>query len=329
MPKKDFYSILGVSRTATADELKKAYRKLAMKFHPDKNPGDKKAEEKFKELSEAYEVLSDPKKREMYDQFGSTGAAGGFGQGGFGGAGGFGGFGQGGFGGGGPQPDYQDLFADIFGDVFGGAGRAGGGRNRKQKGADLRYTLGVSFEEAATGCEKTIHFVRTRNAKDDSAKISVKIPAGVKNSQRLRLANEGDSGINGGGNGDLFVIVNVVDHPLFRREDDDVILDLPVSFTDAILGTEIEIPTLFSKAQIRIPPGTHSGQNLRLKGKGFPRVGGFGSGDMLVKILVDTPTNLDRKQRELLEQLAQDKTETPMVKNFRERFDQLMKARRI
>lgn len=326
MPKKDYYAILGVTRKSTADEIKKAYRKLAMKFHPDKNPGDKKAEEKFKELSEAYEVLSDQKRRDLYDQFGHSGSqnmGGGAGPGGFGGAGGFN------PGGGNPQ-DFQDIFGDIFGDVFSGRGGPGAGARtrRGQRGADLRYTLNITFEESAIGCEKPIQFVRTRNNQDETAKLAVKVPAGVKPGQRLRLANEGDGGTHGGAPGDLFVIVNVLDHLLFKREDDDVILELPVSFTNAILGFDAEIPTLTSKVQIKIPAGTHSGQVLRLKGKGFAKVGSFGSGDMLVRILVDTPETLDRKQRELLEELAKIKQDTPLVKAFEEKVQQLMKGRK-
>ncbi|QDK39536.1 DnaJ C-terminal domain-containing protein [Bdellovibrio sp. NC01] len=341
MSKKDFYSILNVSRSASADEIKKAYRKLAMQYHPDKNPGDKKAEEKFKELSEAYEVLSDQKKRDMYDQFGHAGAQGfgGAGSGPFGGAGGFGGFGGaggpggGGFGGGsanGGDP-FQDIFGDVFSDIFGGAGRghAGAGpRTRRQtKGTDLRYTLNVSFEESALGTEKVISFMRQRGGKEESAKLSVNVPAGVKEGQRLKLAGEGDSGSSGPA-GDLYVIISVQEHALFKRNENDVTLDLPVSYVDAILGTNIEVPTLTGKAMIRIPPGTHSGQIFRLKGKGFPKIGGFGSGDMLVRILVDTPHTLSSKQKELMEELAKSAEPTPMVKAFQEKVTQLMRNRK-
>lgn len=324
MPKKDYYSVLNVARGASAEEIKKAYRRLAMKYHPDKNPGDKKAEEKFKEVSEAYEVLSDQKRRDMYDQFGFAGANPGFagagagtGPGGFGG---FGGFQQG------EGADFQDIFGDIFGDVFGqrGAGRGA----RRSRGADLRYTLNISFEDAALGTEKTIHFVRERGGRDEAAKLAVKVPAGVKQGQRLRLAGEGDSAPGGGAAGDLFVIVNVQDHPLFRREEDDVLLDLPIAYVDAILGTQVEIPTLTSKVAVRVPPGTHSGQVLRLKGKGFPKSGGFGTGDMLVRILVDTPETLDNRQKELLEELAKTNQETPMVRAFHDKVQQLMRNRK-
>ncbi len=304
-----------------------------MQYHPDKNPGDKKAEEKFKEISEAYDTLSDTKKREMYDQFGHAGAQGFGGAGGpFGGAGGgFGGFGGAGRSQAGGDP-FQDIFGDVFGDIF-GAGRgpgAGGPRTRRQqsKGTDLRYTLNISFEDSALGCEKVISFMRQRGNKEESAKLSVNVPAGVKEGQRLKLAGEGDAAPGGGSPGDLYVIVNIQDHPLFKRSENDVTLDLPIIYTDAILGTNIEVPTLTGKAMIRIPPGTHSGQTFRLKGKGFPKLGGFGSGDMLVRILVDTPPHLSARQKELIEELSKGAETTPLVKSFQEKVAQLMRNRK-
>jgi molecular chaperone DnaJ len=333
LSKKDFYSLLNVPRTATADEIKKAYRKLAMQHHPDKNPGDKKSEEKFKEFSEAYEVLSDPKKREMYDQFGHAGAQGANPFGG-GGAGGFGGF-SGGYSGG-PQGHGQDPFQDIFGDVFseifgargpGGAG-PGGARRRPTKGSDLRYTLNVSFEESALGAEKVISFVREKNGRDENAKLSVNVPAGVKEDQRLKLSGEGDSPQGASVPGDLYVIVKVQDHPLFKRQENDITMDVPVSYTDAILGTSIEIPTITGKAVIRIPPGTHTGQTFRLKGKGFPKIGGFGAGDMLVRLVVDTPEKVSTRQKELLEELSKGAEETPLVKAYKEKVSQVMRNKK-
>lgn len=334
MSKKDYYSLLNVARSASADEIKKAYRKLAMQYHPDKNPGDKKAEEKFKEFSEAYEVLSDPKKREMYDQFGHAGAQGGFGgQGGpFGGAGGFGGF-RGGPAGGGQQDPFQDIFSDVFSEIFGARGAdpgmgAGGPRRRHAKGSDLRYSLNIAFEEAALGAEKVISFVRQRGGKDETAKLSVNVPAGVKDDQRLKLSGEGDTPPTGGAAGDLYVIIKIQEHPLFKRQENDILMDLPVTYTDAILGTSVEIPTLSGKAVIRIPPGTHSGQTFRLKGKGFPKVGGFGAGDMLVRLIVDTPEQINARQKELLEELSKSADETPLVKAFKEKAANILRNKK-
>ncbi len=330
MSKKDFYQTLGVTKSSTADEIKKAYRKLAMQYHPDKNQGNKKAEEKFKELSEAYEVLSDTEKRKNYDMFGHAGINGNpFGAGG--------GqqqqgnpFGRGGnpFG----SADINDLFGDIFGEAFG----AGAGRSRTQqqhrprqssKGADLRYTLTITFEEASAGCEKVISFVRQVGSREEAAKLSVTVPAGVKEGQRLKLTEEGDKPSSGVA-GDLYVIINLQEHLLFKREEADVMLDLPVKYTEAILGTEVEIPTLTGKAQIKIPAGTYSGQVLRLKGKGFPRIGGIGNGDMLVRLLVDTPLKTNSRQKELLEELNRYAEETPLVKTYKEKLESLLRSRK-
>ena len=330
MSKKDFYQLLGVSRSASAEEIKKAYRKLAMQYHPDKNPGNKKAEEKFKEISEAYEVLSDEQKRQSYDQFGHAGAQGNpFGAGaGFGNAGGFGGFG-GGFGGrnrGGA--DFNDIFGDVFGDMFNQT-RAGGQRGRSQtnRGSDLKYTLAITLEEAAVGCERVISFVRQNGSKEENARLAVTVPAGVKEGQRLKLSGEGDRPSSGSA-GDLYVIIDLQDHLLFKREENDVILELPISYTDAILGKTLEIPTLFGKAEIKIPPGTHSGQNFRLKSKGFPKIGATGSGDMLVRVVVDTPTKTNLRQKELLEELQRYNEETPLVKSYNEKMQTILRNRK-
>lgn len=338
MNKQDYYSVLGVSRTATQDEIKKAYRRLAMQYHPDKNQGNKAAEEKFKQIAEAYEVLSDEQKRAGYDKFGHAGAqgfGGGAGAGGPFGGGGFGGFG-GGFGRGGPGTGgasggdpFQDIFGEVFGDIFGG-GRAGGfsSKSRSTRGADLRYTLNLSLEEAAQGCEKTIQFIRVRNNVEESAKLIVTVPAGVKQGQRLKLRGEGDGGANNGASGDLFVVINIQEHSFFKRDGNDCILELPVVFTDAIMGTQAEIPTLTGKASLKIPPGTQSGQIFRLKGKGFAKVGGFGAGDMLVKIIIDTPDEVSSEQRELLEKLNQLIGETPMVRSFKEKMNSYLRTKK-
>jgi molecular chaperone DnaJ len=326
--KQDYYSLLGVSRTATAEEIKKAYRRLAMQFHPDKNQGNKSAEEKFKQITEAYEVLSDDQKRAGYDKFGHAGAQG-FGgtPGGPFGGGGFGGFKNGGSASGDP---FQDIFGEVFGDIFGG-GRTGGGFSTKQrasKGADLRYTLNLSLEEGAQGCEKNIQFIRVRSNIEENAKLIVTVPAGVKQGQRLKLRGEGDGGTNNGPSGDLFVVINVQDHPLFKREGNDCIVELPVTFASVILGAQVEIPTLTGKATLKIPPGTHSGQTFRLRGKGFTKVGSFGAGDMLVKVTVDTPEEVTAEQKELVEKLNQLIGETPMVRSFREKMSNYLRMKK-
>ncbi len=318
MGKKDYYQLLGVTRNSSADDIKKAYRKLAMQYHPDKNQGNKAAEDKFKEISEAYEVLSDNQKKQQYDTFGHS-----MGDNPFANARGSSA---------GPGPDINDLFGDFFSDMFGANGRpTGNDPFRRQrgpvKGADLRYTLSVSFEEVATGCEKVISFNRQNGAIEETAKLSVKVPAGVKEGQRLKLADEGDRP-NRGPAGDLYVIINLLDHPLFKRDENDVLLDLPVKYTEAVLGTEAEIPTLTGKAQIKVPAGIFSGQIMRLKGKGFPRIGGIGSGDMLVKLIVDTPQKINSKQKEIFEQLQKMNDETPLLKNYKDKLDQLLRNRK-
>jgi len=338
LAKKDFYSVLGVSRQASPEDMKKSFRKLAMKFHPDKNPGDKGAEERFKEVNEAYDVLSDPKKKQMYDQFGHAAfQPGGPGAGGpnpfrgWEGAGGAaGGFDprQGG------TENFQDMFSDFFGEFFtgettqpgAGAGRRGPFR-QEARGADLRYTLNITLEEAATGTEKRINFVRQRAGREDSAKLSITVPAGVKAGQRLKLRGEGDTPGGNAKPGDLYVIVNFQDHPLFKRKENDVLMELPVSFVDALLGTSMEVPTLTGKAMLNIPGGTHPGQIFRLKGKGFPDIGGYAPGDMLIKIIVDVPNNVTAEDREALERLRKSSSNTPLVSEFRDKMKRLLQQR--
>lgn len=325
MSRKDYYEILSVPRSASMEEIKKAYRKLAMKYHPDKNPGDKVAEDKFKEISEAYDVLRDPKRKQMYDQFGHAGATAGAHAGGGHPFEGFGGF-QGGFGGVGPD-SFQDSFGDFFSDFFTGAGRKRGPDfNARTRGADLRYTLAITLEEAATGCEKVISFVRRKNNKEETAKLSITVPAGVKNGQRLKLRGEGDS--VSGKPGDLYVIIGFQEHPLFKRKDNDLLLELPLSFVDAILGTQVEIPTLTGKANLKVPPGTHNGQIFRLKGKGFPEVGGYGFGDMLVKAIIDIPKEVSSAEKAAIEQLRSLSDKSPSVNAFRDKVQQVLRMRK-
>lgn len=313
---KDFYKILGVNRNASEDEIKKAFRKLALQYHPDKNPNNKKAEEKFKEISEAYDVLSDPKKKQFYDRFGAAPGPGGAGPGAAGPFGsGAGPFGPGGpFGGfdprnyqqqGGPE-SFQDIFGDIFGEFFGGGpgARKGGPQNQRKgtRGADLKYTLSIDLEDAARGAEKTISFIRKRDGKDETAKISVKIPAGVRNEQKLKLKGEGDIN-SAGAAGDLYVIINIKPHPLFSLEDNDIKMDLPISLSQALLGGEMTIPTLTGKVSLVIPSGTTSGKTFRLKGKGVLDLNSGQPGDMFVKTIIDIPATPTAEQIELAKKI--------------------------
>jgi molecular chaperone DnaJ len=371
--KRDYYEVLGVPRTANADELKKAYRKQALKFHPDKNPDNKEAEEKFKEVSEAYDVLSDAKKRQMYDQFGHAAA----GAQGFGGGSPFGGEGG----------SFQDIFNDVFGDFFGGGGGRQRSSNSRSRGADLRYTLSITFEEAATGCEKQISFMRNRPCQtckgngtkngeapitclqcagsgevrfqqgffavarpcpqchgegtviknpcgtcrgdrviQAPAKLSVSVPAGVNTGQRLKLKGEGDMGLKGGTSGDLYVVMQLAQHPIFERQEDDVLFELPVSFVDAAVGVEINVPTLVGQVALKIPAGTPSGKTFRIKGKGFTHLGGYGTGDLYVRVVVDVPTQLSSEQRDLLKKFDNLGQETPLKKEFNEKLKNLKRT---
>jgi molecular chaperone DnaJ len=349
--KRDYYEILGVDRNATAEDLKKAYRKLALQYHPDRNQDDKDAEEKFKEATEAYEVLSDPKKREVYDRYGFEGVQGGFG--------------------GGFNPEQFSDFRDIFGD-FGEFFESffGGGRRRARpggamRGEDLRYDLEITLEEAATGVEKSIDLPRHENCETCEGsgcqpgtspvacsqcqgmgqvsysqgffsisrpcprcggrgqtiespcptctgsgrtlkrkKLSVKIPAGADTGLRLKVTGEGERGIKGGPPGDLYIFITCAPHPLFKREGDDVLCEVPVSFTQVALGAEIEVPTLFGKARMKIPAGTQTHKLFRLRGKGVPNLRRQGQGDQYVQVVVETPTKLSAEQKESLEKFA-------------------------
>lgn len=377
MSKRDYYEVLGVGKSASKDEIKKAYRKLAMQYHPDRNPDNKEAEAKFKECSEAAEVLLDEDKKRRYDQFGHAGVNG---QGG--------GFGGGGFGGGGDFGDLGDIFGDIFGDILGGGRRRGGGRRQTGKpGNDLQMAVKVTFEEAAFGAKKTISINKLSacgtchgsGAKDGSkptscdmchgsgeirrqqgfftvastcpkcqgsgqmisnpcgtchgdgrvkkkTELEVTIPAGIDQGQRLKLSNEGDSGAQGGPDGDLYIVIDIAPHAIFERDGFDVYFTVPVSFTQAALGAEIEVPTLDGKVMVEVPAGTQSGKKMRLRGKGIQKLGGYGTGDAILTIHVETPTKLSSEQKDLLKQfqaLEEGSKCNPMGKGFFDKVKEL------
>ncbi len=378
--KRDYYEVLGVDKSASADEIKKAYRKLAKKYHPDLNPGDKAkvAEEKFKEASEAYEVLSDSEKKQRYDQFGHAGVdpqAGGYGSG-------FGG----GFGGG-----FEDIFDTFFGGGFGGGfgGQSRRNPNAPQKGRDLRYNIDLTFEQACFGCEIEINVNRTEKCDScggsgaesgtsastcgtcngtgqvrtvqrtpfgniqstrpcdncggsgrviknpckscrgegtvrKSRKVKVKIPAGIDNEQIISVSGQADAGKNGGPNGDLLVVTRVKKHKLFTRQGYDIICDFPITFVEAALGAEVQVPTIDGKVTYNIPEGTQTGTVFRLKGKGVPKLHGNGArGDQYVKINIEVPKNLNEKQKEILRQFGD--TVEPAKYNERKSFFDKMK----
>ena len=360
MPPRDYYETLGVAKNASDEEIKKAYRKLAMKHHPDRN-SDKGSEDKFKEAKLAYEVLSDSEKRSAYDQFGHAGVNP---QGGAG------------FSGGG----FSDAFGDIFGDIFGGGGGGGQRRDRVYRGADLRYNLEIGLEEAARGTETKIRIPTLEEcgtchgsgAKAGSEPttctscgghgqvriqqgffsvqqtcprcggtgkmiadpcgtcqgegrvkkhktLSVKIPAGVDNGDRIRLAGEGEAGVNNGPAGDLYVVIHLKEHPVFKRDTDDLHCEMPISFATAALGGEVEIPTLDGHAKIKIPAETQSGKVFRLRGKGIKGVRSHVPGDLMCHMIVETPVNLSERQRELLqelESLSPGRNNNPRAQSF-------------
>jgi len=375
--KRDLYEVLGVGKTASKEEIKKAYRKLAMQHHPDKNPGNKESEALFKEASHAADILLDDNKKRTYDQFGHDGPQMGAGPGGF--SGGF----SGDFG------DLGDIFGDIFGDMLGGGRSRGGrrgGRSRAQAGDDLQTELLTTFEEAAFGCEKEVHINRSvvcgdchgsgakkgsgpvtcemchghgevrrqqgfftiaqpcpkchgsgqtikdvcqtcngrgRNKKRE--KLSVKVPAGINEGQRLKLSGQGDSGMNGGPSGDLYVLIHIEEHEFFKRDEYDVICEVPISFSQAALGTEIEVPTLGGRVSMKIPEGTQAGQKMKLRNKGITKLGGYGFGDQIITIHVETPTKLNKEQREIFSRLSEleQNTSNPMSKGFFEKVRDL------
>ncbi len=379
MAKRDYYEILGVERSASEEEIKKAYRKLALKYHPDKNSGDKSAEERFKELGEAYEALSDPQKRAAYDQYGHAAfdsrarAGGGF---------------RGGF------HDPFEIFREVFG---GGTGSIfdelfGGERHDPtgpQRGADLRYDMEISFEEAVLGCEKEITVTKldacehcrgsgaapgstTKSCstcggrgqvissrgifsiaqtcprcegagrvldkpcrscggagrRERTSRIKIRIPPGVDTGARLRSAANGEGGIRGGPAGNLYVVLHVKPHEIFQRDGDDLVCEVPISFVQAALGSEIEVPTLAGKAHIKIPPGTQTGTVFRLKGKGVSNVQGYGVGDLHVRVHVEVPAHLNSAQRAKLQEFAElcDDSVNPQTKSFFEKAKDLFRS---
>jgi molecular chaperone DnaJ len=373
MAKKDYYEVLGVIKSASAEEIKKAYRKLALKYHPDRNKGDKGAEAKFKEASEAYHVLSDKERRTNYDQFGHAA---------FEGAGGRGGF---------SNFDFSNAFSDIFGsdifddffEGFGGGGRRRQGRSSDFRGTDLRYDLPISLEEAFSGKKQEINFsssetckrcngscaepgarpvscsmcrgqgrvrsnqgfftvqqtcpecggageqisdpckeCRGMGKKQAKKKISTSIPKGVDDGTRIRLSGKGEAGIKGGGNGDLYIFVSVKPHNIFKRSEENLFYEFPISLADAALGTSVEVPTIDGgKAKVKIPAGTQNGKQFRLKGKGMPIIRSRDYGDLYIRILTVVPVSLTKEQRNLIEKFKEleDSKSNPSIKNFFEK----------
>ncbi|KAF3977805.1 MAG: molecular chaperone DnaJ [Methylococcales symbiont of Iophon sp. n. MRB-2018] len=353
MAKEDFYKILGVEKNASDAELKKSYKSSAMKYHPDRNTDNPdQAEKKFKKAKQAYEILSDPKKRTAYDQFGHAGIEQGMGSG------------SGGFGGGGA--DFGDIFGDVFGDIFGGAGGSGRRRSSGQGGADLRYNLELTLERAVGGTEASVRVplkvvcgeckgsgakkgsspvtctscqghgqvrmqqgffsvqqtcpsckgsgsqikdpcrpCRGQGRVQDNKTLSVKVPAGVDNGDRIRLAGEGEAGVNGGPSGDLYVQIQVKDHHIFTRDEANLYCEVPISFPAACLGGELEVPTLNGRVKLKIPAETQTGKLFRLRGKGVKPVRGGAVGDLLCKVQIETPVRLTKEQKALLADLKQ------------------------
>ena len=365
MAKRDYYEVLGVDKNSDPNQIKSAYRKLAVKYHPDKNKGDKAAEEKFKEASEAYHVLSNSERKQSYDNFGHAA---------FENAGG----GRGGFGNFDFSSHFSDIFEDFFGEGFGGNERRS--RRSNNRGSDLKYDLSITLEEAYTGKKQDIKFstsekcntcngsgskpghnadscsmcgghgqVRSsqgfftvqqtcpqcsgsgeeitnpcsscngQGKKQTSKRLSVTIPKGVDDGTRIRLAGKGEAGSRGASNGDLYLFINVYSHDLFKRSDENLFFECPISIADAALGTSIEIPTIDGgKAKIKIPQGTQSGKQFRLKGKGMPYMRGGGTGDLYVQVNTEVPVSLNKEQKELLEKFREIENEksNPSIKKF-------------
>ena len=373
MSKRDYYEVLGVNKSAQKEEIKKAYRKLALKYHPDKNKGDKSAEEKFKEASEAYHVLSDDKRKASYDQFGHSAFQGAGSQGGF------------------SNFDFSSSFSDIFEDVFGDLGDFGfsSGRARRRsnnRGNDLRYDISIDLNDAFSGIEKKINYTNYKKCKtctgsgakpgskptacsycggqgkvrssqgfftiqqtcpqcggdgekitnpcnncsgigklQSNESVSVKIPKGVDDGTRIRLAGKGEAGSRGGGNGDLYLFVSVQPHSIFKRSEENLYFELPISIADAALGTTVEVPSIDGgKTKIKIPSGTQTGKQLRLRGKGMPILRRNIYGDLYIRIITEVPTSLTKKQKELLVEFKtlEDTKSNPLIKTF---FDKAKK----
>ena len=345
MAKRDYYDVLGVDRGAAESDVKKAYRRLAMKYHPDRNPDDDDAEERFKEATEAYQVLTDDAKRQRYDQFGHAGVEGAAN----------GGFNAGGF------TDIGDIFGEVFGDIFGNGG--GRGRSSMRRGADLRYSLDLTLEQAVGGDSVDIRVPVLATCEDCDGSgaargtsaatcpdcggrgqirvsqgffslqqtcprcrgagrvildpcracggqgrverrktLAVKVPPGVDTGDRIRLSGEGEAGLNGAPSGDLYVQVEVADHPIFSRDGTHLYCDVPLKFADAVLGAEIDVPTLNGRVKLKVPPETQTGKLFRLRGRGVPAVRGGPTGDLLCRVVVETPVRLSEKQKDLLRQ---------------------------
>jgi curved DNA-binding protein len=303
MATKDYYETLGVGKNVTDEELKRAFRKLAMKYHPDRNPNKKEAEERFKEINEAYAVLSDKEKRKQYDMFGAEGFRQRFTQEDI-----FRGFDfdeilSGLFGGRGKREfRYGGRGGFDFGDIFSGFGGSQNMGRMTQRGEDVVYDLPISLEEAAFGGEKRISYRTNRKTEE----VSVKIPRGIPSGKKLRLAGKGTEGRNGGPPGDLYLQVSVMEHPTFKREGDDLIAEQEIPFSGAVLGTTIEVPTLEGTKKVRVPPGTQSHTKLRLKGLGMPHFQGEGRGDEYVKVIVRVPKKVNEKSKKLVEELSRE-----------------------
>ncbi len=303
MAARDYYGVLGVAKGASDDEIKRAYRKLAMKYHPDRNPNKKEAEERFKEINEAYAVLSDKEKRKQYDTFGAEGFHQRFSQEDI-----FRGF------------DFDEILSGLFGsrgkrefryggrggfdfgDLFGRQGGYQDAGRMPQRGEDIVYEMSISLEEAASGGEKRISYRKDGKVEE----VSVKIPGGIPSGKKLRLAGKGMAGRNGGPPGDLYLQVAVREHPVFSREGDDLIVEKEINFSDAVLGTTVEVPTLEGMKKVKIPPGTQSHTKMRLKGLGTPHFQGEGKGDEYVKVIVRVPKKVSEKNRELIQELAKE-----------------------